>query len=46
MNALRLWRERSSQRHALSKLDDRLLDDIGLTREQARRERLKYFWQE
>ncbi len=46
MTALRLWRERSAQRRALGKLDDRLLKDIGLTREQARRETLKLFWQD
>jgi uncharacterized protein YjiS (DUF1127 family) len=35
---LQLWRERARQRHALSKLDDRLLADIGLTRADAERE--------
>ena len=31
-------------RRALAKLDDRLLDDIGLTREQAKREAMKSCW--
>ena len=44
-NRLRLWRTRARQRRALARLDDRLLDDIGLTREDARRETSKWFWQ-
>lgn len=32
-------------RRALAKLDDRLLNDIGLTREQAVRESVKGFWE-
>lgn len=35
---------RSRQREALSKLDDRLLDDIGVTRRQASAEAAKPFW--
>ena len=42
---LRVWRERMRQRRALAQLDDRLLDDIGLTRDDARRETSKWFWQ-
>jgi uncharacterized protein YjiS (DUF1127 family) len=38
------WTERSRQRRALAKLDDRLLRDIGLTRDQARRECANPFW--
>ncbi len=41
-----VWAERSRQRRALRGLDDRLLDDIGLTREQALREASKPFWHE
>jgi hypothetical protein len=37
---------RSRQRRALRRLDNRLLDDIGLTRQQANRETSKLFWQE
>jgi uncharacterized protein YjiS (DUF1127 family) len=40
----RIWRERVRQREALKRLDDRLLDDVGLSREQARREAAKPFW--
>jgi uncharacterized protein YjiS (DUF1127 family) len=46
----RFWRwcarcsARSRQREALSKLDDRLLDDIGVTRQQANAEAAKPFW--
>ena len=40
------WRayDRWQQRHALLELDDRLLADIGLTREDALREARKPFW--
>jgi uncharacterized protein YjiS (DUF1127 family) len=37
--------ERSRQRHALSRLDDHVLKDIGLTREQAGHETDKWIWQ-
>lgn len=42
-----LWlraRERQRQRHALLSLDDRMLADIGITREQAEAEGRKPFW--
>jgi len=39
------WHERSWQRTALRMLDDRLLHDVGLTRDQARMEYQKWFWQ-
>ena len=41
-----IWREldKARQRGLLKHLDDRLLDDIGLTREQADREARKPFW--
>jgi uncharacterized protein YjiS (DUF1127 family) len=38
------WMERSRQRRALAELDDRLLRDIGLTRDQARRECANPIW--
>jgi uncharacterized protein YjiS (DUF1127 family) len=46
----RFWRwcarcsSRARQRAALSDLDDRLLDDIGVTRQQANVEAAKPFW--
>jgi uncharacterized protein YjiS (DUF1127 family) len=46
----RFWRwcawcsARSRQREALSRLDDHLLEDIGVTREQANAEAAKPFW--
>jgi uncharacterized protein YjiS (DUF1127 family) len=39
-----LWIERSRQRRALANLDDRLLDDVGISRSEARREIAKPFW--
>jgi uncharacterized protein YjiS (DUF1127 family) len=47
----RFWRwcarcsARSRQREALSRLDDRDLNDIGATRQQANAEAAKPFWQ-
>ena len=42
--ALRRMHERWRQRQDLRELDDHLLGDIGITREQARREARKPFW--
>ncbi len=39
-----LWQRRHTQRRELGELDDRLLRDIGITREQAWREAGKPFW--
>ena len=41
---LRFELEKARQRGLLKRLDDRLLADIGLTREQAEREARKPFW--
>ena len=40
-----LWRERARTRRALRGLDHYRLEDIGLSREQARAEANKFFWQ-
>jgi uncharacterized protein YjiS (DUF1127 family) len=42
--ALRLWRERARQRRQLAAMDDRLLQDIGLSRAQVEAEFQKPFW--
>ena len=42
--SLRRLEERRRQRLALAELDDRLLADIGVSREQARREADRPFW--
>jgi len=39
-----VWIDRSRQRRALANLDDRLLDDVGISRTEARREIAKPFW--
>jgi uncharacterized protein YjiS (DUF1127 family) len=39
-----MWRSRARQRQALARLDDRLLADIGLTREAQMVECSKLFW--
>ena len=48
LNRLRLWRracaEAARQRRALAALDDRLLDDVGLTREESEREAARPPW--
>ncbi|HEY0834526.1 MAG TPA: DUF1127 domain-containing protein [Azospirillum sp.] len=41
---LSAWISRRRQRRALAALDDRLLRDLGLTREDAARECRKPFW--
>jgi uncharacterized protein YjiS (DUF1127 family) len=41
---LRIWPARIRQGRALKDLDDRLLDDIGVTREAAELECGKLFW--
>ena len=41
---LRACAERSAQRHALARLDDDRLRDVGLTRADARAEAAKAFW--
>jgi uncharacterized protein YjiS (DUF1127 family) len=38
------WTARARQRRALRELDDRLLDDVGLTRADVRHEGAKPFW--
>ena len=38
------WCDRHRQRRQLGELDDRLLDDVGLTRATADAERCKPFW--
>ena len=39
------YQARSRQRQALRQLDDRLLADIAISREAARKEAGKWFWQ-
>ncbi len=41
---IQLWFARSMQRKALSRLDEHLLNDIGITAEQAAEEINKPFW--
>ena len=43
--ALGAWHGRWQQRRCLARLDTRMLRDIGLTRDEARREIRKPFWQ-
>lgn len=42
---LRLWWRNGWSRQHLRDLDDHLLRDVGLTRTQAEKESLKWFWQ-
>ncbi|MER9455970.1 DUF1127 domain-containing protein [Mesorhizobium sp. M0478] len=39
------WYDRHLQRPGLAEIDDHLLRDLGLTREDVRRECAKSFWQ-
>ena len=43
-NLARLWAERAAQRRALASLDDRTLQDIGVSRATAIGEAEKPFW--
>ena len=45
LDTLECWYQRHRQRTALAELDDRLLDEIGLTRHDVSREVRKFFWQ-
>jgi uncharacterized protein YjiS (DUF1127 family) len=44
IETIAVWIMRRRQRQALSELDEHLLNDVGLSREQARREAAKPFW--
>ena len=44
LRTLAVWGGRRKQRLDLADLDDHLLRDIGLTRQEARRECAKRFW--
>ncbi len=44
LTKIAIWNERSKQRGRLTELDSRLLEDIGLTVEQADLESSKPFW--
>ena len=44
LDTLLEWRERAQQRHALARLDDRMLRDIGLSRADVYCEYRKPFW--
>ncbi|MGP1395073.1 MAG: DUF1127 domain-containing protein [Inquilinaceae bacterium] len=44
VHTLSRWNDRRRQRRALRRLDDRLLADIGKSREDARREASTPFW--
>ncbi|GEM_PF-683447 len=42
---LRTWIRRSNDRRLLAMMDDRMLNDIGLSNHEVRSEVAKYFWQ-
>ena len=44
VDRLLLWHEVARQRHALRKLDDRMLRDIGVSQADVERECLRPFW--
>ncbi|MFQ5995527.1 MAG: DUF1127 domain-containing protein [Acidiferrobacterales bacterium] len=45
LDTVAAWHERARQRRHLMELDDRLLQDIGLTRADVARETGKSFWE-
>lgn len=44
LDLLSVWESRLKQRHALATMDARLLDDMGLSPEDAAHEAAKPFW--
>lgn len=44
LTTVRVWRRRAHSRRQIEHLDEHLRRDIGLTREQLRREATKPFW--
>ena len=44
LETLLAWQERARQRHALARLDDRMLRDIGASRADVEAECAKPFW--
>jgi uncharacterized protein YjiS (DUF1127 family) len=44
-DTLARWLAAARSRRSLEELDEHVLRDIGLTREEARREARKFFWQ-
>ena len=44
--ALGAWQDRATGRRQLARLDDRMLQDVGLDRASAQSETSKWFWQE
>jgi uncharacterized protein YjiS (DUF1127 family) len=45
-STLRQWRRRSREREQISRMDERMLKDIGITRAEALRLSSKPFWRE
>jgi len=45
VSLIALWRSRHRQRRQLARLDQSMLDDIGVTNWEAAREAAKPFWQ-
>ena len=43
--SIKLWVRRSNERRLLSQMNQRMLDDIGLTAADVEKEAAKYFWQ-
>ena len=46
LGTLRQWRRRSREREQISRMDERMLKDIGITRAEALRLGSKPFWRE
>ena len=44
LNLLTLWQRRASTRRAMAEMDDRMADDIGLSRQDIMLEASKPFW--
>ncbi len=46
LEAIKMWREKVAYKRNLSHLNDRLLEDIGLTRADVQMESNRWFWRD
>lgn len=44
MDMLLLWQHRADYRHAISEMDQHMIDDLGLNAQQIQKEAAKPFW--
>ena len=45
-DVFKTWARRANERRMLAMMNDRLLDDVGLSRHDVEKETAKFFWQQ